>query len=296
VNTNWIANFEKDMRHMAGFVKPFQRIRSIQEGLAHRQFGVLPFATKVYFQIGLNFGDMLAPALVTHVTGRYATWVPRGAKNKLLSLGSFLYNRIRSGDVVWGTGSDRDVAINCTNATILAVRGPRTLSLLRECDVGGVAIGDPGSLMPQIYLPNRTQSKASVGLIPHFLDRDYMMHSAPLHDGAVRHIDIRNPDWRKTIDDIVSCDVVVSSSLHGIIVAEAYGVPAIWVQPTQNIPGHFFKFQDYFESTDRDIFPTPWNSSLSHLVARAEAPPLIDTSDLQRSADSITVALARDGR
>lgn len=292
VNASWLAKLEQDLRYRTAWMSPLQRMRSIHEGIAHRHFGVLPFATKVYFQIGLNFGDMLTPALVTHVTGRHATWVPRNAKNKLLALGSFLYNRIRPGDVVWGTGTDRDVTIDCKSATVLAVRGPRTLSLLRDADVAGVALGDPGSLMPKIYSPDKTGPTASVGLIPHFLDRDYMVQNYPLQDRRVRHIDVRHPDWRKTIDDIASCDVVVSSSLHGIIVAEAYGVPAIWVQPTTNIPGNYFKFQDYYESTNRSIYPKAWNFSLQHVVKTAESPPRINTTDLLRQAGNISAALA----
>jgi pyruvyltransferase len=47
-----------------------------------------------------------------------------------------------------------------------------------------------------------------------------------LHDPQVRVIDPRRP-WRTVVDEIAASDVVISSSLHGVIVAEAYGIPAV---------------------------------------------------------------------
>ena len=50
-----------------------------------------------------------------------------------------------------------------------------------------------------------------------------------------------------------SANLVVSSSLHGIILAEAYGIPAILLR--NPIDKSMFKYYDYYGSTRRNSFP-----------------------------------------
>ena len=57
---------------------------------------------------------------------------------------------------------------------------------------------------------------------------------------------------------MTACAYIVSSSLHGICVAEAYGIPAVWVRLADNIVGGEFKFRDYYASTGRDMHPQDW--------------------------------------
>lgn len=49
-------------------------------------------------------------------------------------------------------------------------------------------------------------------------------------------------------NEILSCKKIVSSSLHGLIVAHAYGIPAIWQKFSDNIFGDDIKYIDYLES------------------------------------------------
>ena len=62
-------------------------------------------------------------------------------------------------------------------------------------------------------------------------------------------IDLHTKEVKSVIDEITSCMRIVSSSLHGIIVAHAYGIPALWVQ-NNYVDTDGFKFYDYFSSVD----------------------------------------------
>jgi len=54
--------------------------------------------------------------------------------------------------------------------------------------------------------------------------------------------------WTDFIDEICSCDFVISSSLHGLIIAEAYGIPSQWVEFGTYVDGWEFKYYDFYES------------------------------------------------
>jgi pyruvyltransferase len=151
-----------------------------------------------------------------------------------------------------------------TGARILAVRGPLT----RELVDGEVpeTYGDPAVLLPRMYRPQGAQATYDVGLLPHYVDRDIVGS----YDPAVKVIDVSRP-WREVVDAVTACDVVISSSLHGIIVAEAYGIPTAWLVATDRIIGGRFKFWDYYLSCDREPpEPTTWSEGLLAALNRAE--------------------------
>ena len=56
-------------------------------------------------------------------------------------------------------------------------------------------------------------------------------------------------DWKTFVNDIRASKLVISSSLHGIIIAEAYGVPAVFLDETENAAQ--LKYDDYYYSTGR---------------------------------------------
>lgn len=65
-------------------------------------------------------------------------------------------------------------------------------------------------------------------------------------------LDTYTDDWKSFVNEIISAEKVISSSLHGIIIAESYGVPCLWLN---DIPDSPFKYEDYYLSTGRNIFP-----------------------------------------
>lgn len=220
-----------------------------------------------------NFGDILSPVILRETWGIEPVRVSSRFSGKALGAGSILHHAVR-GDVVWGSGLIQAQRFDGRGISFAAVRGPRT----RQCIEGDVPelYGDPGVLLPTVYTPRPLLRRYDIGVVPHSVDKGAMT----FHDSEVLSIDIEERDWRLTVDRITACDIVVSSSLHGIIIAEAYGIPAVWVQPTDGLKGGMFKFHDYYEGTGRDASLADWHGGLAALAARAERPSGIDMEPL----------------
>jgi len=211
-----------------------------------------------------NFGDILTPVILGHY-GVQVSWAGRGHAGKILAVGSIL-DRMLPGDIVWGTGAiplpGGKKYIPPQGVRFLAVRGPKTRSLI-EGEVPEI-YGDPAILLPQV-LPQTKTNEFEVGVILHEVEKDI----PPVQDPKVLWIDI-NSGVVPVVQAINRCQVVLSSSLHGVIAAEAYGVPTVWVKATDRINGGSWKFDDYYLSTGREPVPAvPWERGLSSLVERA---------------------------
>lgn len=223
-----------------------------------------------------NFGDILTPVLLQHF-GVKARWVGRGTSGKMLAVGSIL-GRARENDVVWGTGA---IALKKGRSfrlpdgvRVLAVRGPKTRDLI-DGDVPEV-YGDPALILPEVYQPEVTK-EFEIGVIPHEVEKDI----PPTKDPQVLWIDI-NSGVKKVIDSINRCHLIASSSLHGIIAAEAYGIPAVWIRMTNRINGGSFKYDDYYLSTGRSPAPgISWDEGLVEIVRGTMPLPSIDIEPLK---------------
>ena len=199
---------------------------------------------RAYWYKSRNFGDTLTPIILEHFLGVKVELAERNEHGKLLAVGSIL-PALRRKDIVWGSGYNREIRIRQPEGSIfLAVRGPKTRSMI----IGNVpeVYGDPAILMPDIYQPKELP-RHEVGFVPHYVDKE----SKDLLRNKDRFIIDIMQDPFKTIDEICSCDLIVSSSLHGIIAAEAYGIPAVWIKLSDEIIGGNFKFNDYFLGSGR---------------------------------------------
>ena len=61
---------------------------------------------------------------------------------------------------------------------------------------------------------------------------------------------MNNNDVEKTLTEINKCDFICSSSLHGIIFAHSYGIPAVHVELKELESKKNFKFKDYYSVFD----------------------------------------------
>jgi pyruvyltransferase len=206
---------------------------------------------KAFWYKSNNFGDQLTHDVLEFFLKEEIKLADRNETGKLMGIGSIM-TALRNNDVVWGSGSIRPAKIKgFKNVRFLAVRGPLT----RDCIEGYVpeVYGDPGLLLPLIYNPT-VEKIYKIGLLPHYVDKMMVVDEKILNPEKDKFlvIDIERP-WKEVIDNILSCEKIITSSLHGIIAAEAYGIPVKWVKYSDKIIGGTFKFDDYFLGTGREF-------------------------------------------
>ena len=57
------------------------------------------------------------------------------------------------------------------------------------------------------------------------------------------------------IHEIAKCEHILSSSLHGLVVADALGIPNGWIKLSDRVVGDGFKFKDYGTAIKRKHSP-----------------------------------------
>lgn len=207
-----------------------------------------------------NVGDSLNPTIMEHIgLGFDGSTSDRKFKGKFVGCGS-LMTAVRAGDVVWGTGIMREDGNygRVKDAKVLAVRGKKTRKVLIDAGAKDVPeiFGDPALLLPLIYNPTWDfgNGQIDVAYMPHYAEKpDFWKQKGKLRPGET-FIDSQTKNWKKVVRQIKQADKLVTSSLHGIIIADAYGVPVEWVgYSTDKIYGGKFKFLDYFSITGRHL-------------------------------------------
>lgn len=131
---------------------------------------------------------------------------------------------------------------------IRAVRGPITRQVL--CAAGyecPEVYGDPAILMPVIYPKRERSIKYECSVILHLSQKKRIENNTDL---SLHYIDVETCDYKKFIEEIVSSRKIISSSLHGIILSESYGTPAIFLR--SGMDKELIKFFDWYLSTNRN--------------------------------------------
>lgn len=205
-----------------------------------------------------NFGDTISREVVAYASGRQVDWAP-AADCDLFAVGSVLvfarraHSTRRQGDLpwVWGSGCIGPIRRDFTaNVRFASLRGPLSMEVLKiEVD----SFGDPGLLAPEI-LGDRPARTDRIGLVIHHkVLADHWRDELMPRDPNTVLIDVRNPDHMAVVREIAACRLVISSSLHGLVVADAFGIPNIWLNPRGNHANSRFKFYDYANSIGRPM-------------------------------------------
>lgn len=223
-----------------------------------------------------NIGDSIVPWLIESISGKVFPYSnPREASGThLFSIGSILQYADRD-SVIWGSGlissKSRPHSIP---SRILAIRGPLTRNRLVELGATVRDVyGDPAILVPKFINVQPQRERFKIGLIPHYVDKP-IIERCPIWKSSSRLVcDVETADIQRFVNEITSCDVVVSSSLHGIILSEAFNIPAIWAVFDDGVIGDGFKFYDYYLSTKRDVRPVNFRSLTTDNLAKHIPPP-----------------------
>lgn len=210
-----------------------------------------------------NFGDDINLFIVEYLSGkkvipyRFSILAKLFNRPKFMCIGSVITMFDLNNTTIWGSGvlSSKFMLKN-QPVKVCAVRGPLSQKYLIEKGIDCPDVyGDPALLLPTIYNPS-VSKKYKIGIVAHYLDHRNKALSLILsqYPDEILFINVANyGSWKKYIKDILSCEMVISSSLHGLIVADAYKVPNIWSEFDFKMDDNGFKFQDYFLSVGKQI-------------------------------------------
>ena len=200
-----------------------------------------------------NFGDAITPILLGELSGKKVIRIDPNyyRKKHLLAIGSVL-SMSHKNSIVWGAGfvSEKSECVE-KPLKVYAVRGPKTRQKLIESGIDCHEVyGDPALLLPKIYYP-KIKKKYKLGIVPHYVDKNASWLNNYRNMKDIKILDIQASDPFKFINDLLSCENIASSSLHGVIVGDAYHIPSIWITFSDKVTGGNFKFLDYFMSVGR---------------------------------------------
>lgn len=209
-----------------------------------------------------NWGDELNYYLMQQISGRPIViyngfWLARHLHlTNYLCIGTLLdtknYSNLNT--IVWGNGVSGQEEDFIHPKQICSVRGKETRQYLLKHGVECPAVyGDVALLLPRYYISTCKEKKYKLGIIPHVIDLDFdVINKIRETQTDILIIDLAHYEkWTDVIDQICSCEIIASSSLHGLIVSDAYNIPNCWITLSGKISGGLFKFYDYFSSVNR---------------------------------------------
>ncbi len=175
---------------------------------------------------------------------------------------------------IWGTGfinySEPEGCFFKRDMRFCAVRGELTRHRVERMTGKRLDIptGDPGILTSDV-LERQPEKRCDIGIIPHLCDlRDPMVEELIEEYGRrisggggyckaetkeraenvpVRFINVKDEPL-KVIHEIAECRYILSSSLHGLIVADSLGIPNMHIVFGDRLLGDGYKFDDYYSA------------------------------------------------
>lgn len=172
--------------------------------------------------------------------------------------GSILTNRGMSGaKYIVGCGfQNSNTPVNKNPNCYLAVRGKLTKDRLNEKGIQvneGIKFVDPGLMVSKIYNLGDVSKKYKIGIIPHYVDEDRVVK---MYGNKYKIISMKTSDVESVCRQILECEMIISSSLHGIIFSHSMGVPAYHIELSKLQEGDNFKFKDYYSCYDSVQYKT----------------------------------------
>lgn len=213
----------------------------------------------------MNAGDLFTEFIINKLSNNYfykftlngpeyIVTPPILGKERYLICGSLLQDSMPN-SVLCGVGLIRSNPPLRKFKECYGVRGKLSLEWVKKCNplynYKNTCLGDPGLTLSYFYENYEIKKKYKYGIILHMCDVELIFDYFDvefLKECCI--IDIRTSDFEKLSKDICSCNVIISSSLHGIIFAHSYSIPTIWIELNKSIlcgeGSDYIKYFDYF--------------------------------------------------
>lgn len=200
-----------------------------------------------------NFGDCISKQVLSSLSPVTEGWdlVPfNNGSQKIMAIGSCAH-LLESNTLVWGCGQLEEglgVRKGLKGIEVHMVRGPRSAKSFSDAGYGDAEVfGDPGVFAPYAFRDCISkEAKYQVGIIPHF--HELKMWRKKKLPADVTVVDVTEAP-AEVIRKMSECSRLICSSLHGIVVGEAMGIPCSYYRLIDHCDT--FKFFDYFEGTGR---------------------------------------------
>lgn len=224
---------------------------------------------KVYYADIRNMGDQLNVLLIRDYFGyeverhSYLTGEVSGIGSglskyqwhgsKKTRMYQRLYGCVYPSVKVWGTGfmnyTDGNAPFVKRKMEFHAVRGMLTKEKVERIlgKTLDIPTGDGGILVSEL-IKEDIPKQYDIGIIPHICDRgQYGIEKLVKQYKQACLIDISGESYG-VIKQIAGCRFILSSSLHGLITADSFGIPNRHVVFSDKLLGDGFKFADYYSA------------------------------------------------
>jgi pyruvyltransferase len=224
--------------------------------------------TAWYFKKDHNFGDLLTPIILRHFD-LVVKHIPEShnIRADVIGIGSILQAVPNTyPGRIWSSGfmkTPHRRTFTHPKLKIYAVRGKLTKAhILQGNFVPEFAFGDGGLLLADLCRPLSRPPKYKLGIIPHYVDYKTVVRNVNFtkrKDPNIVVINLKGKNIKRIIRQIASCQSILSSSLHGLVAADAFDIPNRQFRVSTSCKisrGDLFKYQDYYSAFNMNL-PEP---------------------------------------
>lgn len=276
----------------------------------------LTWATKTKAYPYMNFGDELSyyinKFLFPELNFVHSSF--DSSKTRISSIGTILHNLYNGKILVWGSGLDKNrihPQFNIEHLSIFAVRGKKTKQFLENLGLNVPDVfGDPAILLKN-YIKVPSVKKYKIGIIPHcsnYFDvkEELMTDTLCFKQSSNDSYKIICPKTKNNIfsiiHDILSCETIVSESIHGCILADTFDIPNLFFQKRENYDTSYVittktenlehRYDDYISALDVEKtmilhdpnLPLDYNQLYDYIIKSYKKVDLTDLiSNLQKN-------------
>ena len=225
---------------------------------------------KVYYAKVPNMGDMLNKEIIEKIFN-YKVVRKNYLFGEISGIGSGLGNYTLEGPLwkrilkrasnifspnvyIWGTGfisyKSHDDKLYKKNMKFCALRGElskKRIEKLLNHNLDNVVLADAG-ILASLLLEQKIEKKYDIGIIAHYKEKDDPIFDKlrNQYDNSI-FIDVQDTPIN-VITKIASCKHIISSSLHGLIIADSLHIPNVHIIVSNKLLGDGFKFDDYYSA------------------------------------------------